>query len=137
MDSVIRSIGFSEKAVVEAKGTAGGLCMMWKSGCPIKVIDLNKNKITIKVFDSMCDWMLVVFYGPSYESKNKRVWEDLSALLESFHDPWVCFRDFNYIICENEKFGGARGSSSAINHLKELMFDYGAIDLGFSGSKFT
>lgn len=49
----------------------------------------------------------------------------------------MCFGDFNYTVYENEKFGGVRSSSSTVNYLKELMFDYGAIDLGFSGSKFT
>lgn len=59
MDSIMCSISFSEKAIVEAKGIAIGLCMIWKLGCPIKVIDFNKNMIAVKVFNSMRDWMFV------------------------------------------------------------------------------
>lgn len=50
---------------------------------------------------------------------------------------WVCLGDFNFFINEDEKTGGKRGSSSATNYLKELMFDFGVIDLGYSGNKYT
>ena len=36
-----------------------------------------------------------------------------------------------------EKYGGVKGGTSALNYLKELMVDLGAIDLGYSGNKFT
>jgi hypothetical protein len=36
-----------------------------------------------------------------------------------------------------EKDGGIRGSSSTPNFLKDLLFDLGAVDLGFAGCKFT
>ena len=45
--------------------------------------------------------------------------------------------DFNYTLNKDEKKGGKRGSISETNHLKDLMFEFGAIDLGYSGSKFT
>lgn len=58
-------------------------------------------------------------------------------MLESHEGPWVGLGDFNFTLNENEKFGGKKGSSSAPNYLKELTFDFGAIDLGFSGNKYT
>uniref|UniRef100_A0A2N9HY11 ABC-2 type transporter transmembrane domain-containing protein n=1 Tax=Fagus sylvatica TaxID=28930 RepID=A0A2N9HY11_FAGSY len=36
-----------------------------------------------------------------------------------------------------EKEGGRRGSTSAPNFLKEILFDLGAVDLSFAGNKFT
>ena len=45
--------------------------------------------------------------------------------------------DFNYVISEDEVSGGRKGCSLATNYLKEFMFEFGAIDLGFSGCKFT
>ena len=59
------------------------------------------------------------------------------ALLEAYQGPWMCMGDFNYVISEDEASEGRKGCSSATNYLKELMFEFGAIDLGFSGSKFT
>lgn len=59
------------------------------------------------------------------------------ALLESHQGPWMCIGDFNYVINEEEVSGGRKGCSSATNYLKQLMFEFRAIDLGFSGNKFT
>ena len=59
------------------------------------------------------------------------------ALLESHQGSWACIRDFNYIINEDEQFGGRIGGSSSIDYLKELMFELNAVDLGNSGNKCT
>ena len=49
----------------------------------------------------------------------------------------MCIGDFNFIINDDEQFGSKRGSSSTTNYLKELLFEFNAVDLGFSGNKFT
>lgn len=49
----------------------------------------------------------------------------------------MCFDDFNAILGDSEKEGGRRGSSSAPNFLSEIMFELGAVDLGFSGNNFN
>ncbi|XP_030945669.1 uncharacterized protein LOC115970144 [Quercus lobata] len=136
MEFVKRSIKFDHLFVVEAKGRAGGLCILWKDGLSVKVVDFNKNLIAVKIFDSACEWLLVGFYGPPYPSKKKKARENLMALLEAHHGPWMCFGDFNFVLNENEILGGKKGSSST-NFLKDLMFEVGAIDLGYSGVKYT
>ena len=137
MDSVKSSLNFDNKIIVEAKGSVGGLCIMWKNGLSIIGVEHNKNMIAIKISDAVCDWLLVGFYGPPYHSKKKKAWENLFALLESHQGPWVCLGDFNFVVNDNETLGSRKGGSSATNYLKELMAELGAIDLGFTGSKFT
>ena len=136
LEFVKRSIKFDHMFVVEAKGRAGGLCILWKDGLSVEVVDFNKNLIAVKIVDSVCEWLLVGFYGPPYPSKKKKAWENLMALLEAYHGPWMCFGDFNFVLNENEILGGKKGSSST-NFLKDLMFEVGAIDLGYSGVKYT
>lgn len=85
MDYVKRYLKFDNKTVVEAKGSAGGLCMLWKDGLSIKEFEFDKNLIAIKVSDSVLDWLLVGFYSPPYHSKKKKAWGNLFALLESHH----------------------------------------------------
>nr|POE96258.1 hypothetical protein CFP56_54043 [Quercus suber] len=121
---------------MEAKGRASGLCIMWKARVSIKVVEFDKNVIAVKVSDSVTDWLLVGFYGLPYYSKKKKAWGNLFALLESHQGPWACIGDFNYIMNEDEQVRGCEGSSSAINYLKELMFEYDAVNLGYSGNKF-
>nr|POE70004.1 hypothetical protein CFP56_69628 [Quercus suber] len=48
----------------------------------------------------------------------------------------MCFGDFNFVLNEDEALGGKKGSSST-NYLKEVMFEVGAIDLGYSDVKYT
>ena len=137
MDFVKSSIGFDNMLVVEAKGKAVGLCVMWKNGFLVREVEYNKNLIAVTVSDSVCEWLMVGFYGLSYFSKKRKGWENLMARLESYPGPWMCMGDFNYVISEDEVLGGRKGCFSATNYLKELMFEFGAIDLGFLGSKFT
>ncbi|KAK9990862.1 hypothetical protein SO802_025847 [Lithocarpus litseifolius] len=139
MDFVSSTLKFDNNFVVEAKGCAGGLCMMWKKGISAIQVEFNKNLIAIKISDAICEWLLVGFYGPPYFSKKKKkkAWENLSALLDSYEGPWVCLGDFNFTINEDERKGSKKGSTSATNYLKELMFEQGAIDLGYSGNKYT
>ena len=137
MDDVKRYLKFDNKSVVEAKGSAGGLCLLWKNGLSIKEVEFNKNLITVKVNDFLLDWLLVGFYGLPYYSKKKKAWGNLFALLESHEGPWACIGDFNFIINDDEQSGGRKGGTSAVNYLKELLFEFNAVDLGFSGNKFT
>nr|POE62213.1 hypothetical protein CFP56_39540 [Quercus suber] len=137
MKVVMEKLRFSNRVVFDAKGAAGGLTMMWKSNCIINVLEYNKNLIAVKVSDPMSDWVLVGFYGPSYASKKDKAWMNLSAFLESVQCPWVCFGDFNYTLSQEDKKGGSSSAPLATNHLRELMFDFSAVDLGFSGNKFT
>ena len=137
MDYVKRYLKFDNMSVVEAKGSAGGLCLLWKNGLTIKEVEFDKNLIAVKVTDSVLDWLLVGFYGPPYYSKKKKAWGNLFALLESHQGPWACIGDFNFIINDDEQSGGRKGGTSATNYLKELLFEFNAVDLGFSGNKFT
>uniref|UniRef100_A0A2N9EZP9 Reverse transcriptase domain-containing protein n=1 Tax=Fagus sylvatica TaxID=28930 RepID=A0A2N9EZP9_FAGSY len=103
----------------------------------VDVLEFNFATVAINIRDSVCSWALVGFYSPPYYHKRRKAWINLCALLESFAGPWMCFGDFNTIIDVNEKEGGRSGSSSALNFLRNLMFDFGAVNLGFSGSQFT
>ena len=104
MEFVKSAIKFDHLFAVEAKGRAGGLCILWKDGLSVKVVDYNKNLIAVKIIDSVYEWLLVGFYGPQYPSKKKKAWENLMALLEAHHGPWMCFGDFNFVLNENEVF---------------------------------
>ena len=137
MDYVKKFVNFDNSCVVEAKGYAGGLCIMWKNGLAIKEVVYDKNLIVVKVADQSVEWMLIGFYGPPYKSKKKKAWGNLFAFLESHQGLWACIGDSNFIINDEEQFGGKKGGPSATNYLKELLFKPNAVDLGYSMNKFT
>ena len=101
------------------------------------MLEFNFVIVAINIRDSVCSWSLIGFYGPSYYRKHRKAWTNLCVLLESLDGPWLCFGGFNTVLGAEEKEGGKCGLSSATNFLKNLMFDLGAVDLGFSGSKYT
>uniref|UniRef100_A0A2N9EYL8 Reverse transcriptase domain-containing protein n=1 Tax=Fagus sylvatica TaxID=28930 RepID=A0A2N9EYL8_FAGSY len=107
MDNVMKTLGYSEKLAINAKEKAGGLCMMWINSIDVKVLEFDSNIIAIEIKEGNCVWVLVGFYGPAYTIKRREAWEHLNALLESIQEPW------------------------------EMMFELGAIDLGYSGNQFT
>jgi hypothetical protein len=122
---------------VGAKGRRGGICMMWSNALKIEVVEYNAQIIAIRILEDFGCWILVGFYGPPYHLKRKKAWENLCALLESFEESWMCIGDFNVILDDEEKEGGNKGNSSCPNYLKEILFQMGAVDLGFTGNKFT
>ena len=51
MEFVKKSLKFDFSCVVEAKGNASGLCIMWKYGVGLKEVEFNKDLIAVKVSD--------------------------------------------------------------------------------------
>ena len=87
-------------------------------------------------------WCLILYVNGSWLgstalpiSQRRKAWEYLMALLESHHGPWVCIGDFNFVLNEEEIVGGKKGYSLTNNYLSELMFEFGAIDLGYTGRR--
>jgi hypothetical protein len=131
------SLGFSEHLIVAAQGRSGGVCLFWSTDFLVDVLEFNAITIAISIRDNVRSWTLVGFYGPPYQQKHYKAWTNLLALLESIVGPWMCFRDFNMVFEAKEKVVGRIGSASGTNYLRNLMFELGAVDLGFSGNRFT
>ena len=77
MKLVLKAIKFVDICVVEAKGIASGIYVMWKSSLSIYQVEYNKNLIALKVSDALCNWLLVSFYDPPYLVKKRKAWENL------------------------------------------------------------
>lgn len=61
------------------------------------------------------------------------------VLLESCNCPWACLGDFIFTLEDNEiSTRGNKGARDLKNKfLKELVFEFCAIDLGYSGNAYT
>jgi exonuclease III len=137
LEKLTRSIGFTEHVIISPKGRACGVCFFWSNSVNAKVIEFDVRTIVVSVHDEFCSWSLIGFYEPPYQAKKHKAWSNLHGLLQSLNNPWMCFGDFNVVMEEEEKEEGKRGSFSSPNFLKDLMFDLGAIDLGYFGNQFT
>ena len=109
---------------VESLGRSGGICMFWTNVMQVEVLEFDSNLIAINLIDSVCNWNMVGFYGPPHRSNRKIVGKISLLCLIPLRNRG--FEDF-------EKEGGSIGCSSMPNYLKNLLFELGAIDLGFAG----
>ena len=137
MQFVAKKIGFQNFIAIGPKGRAGGICLFWENDLEVDILEYNSNMIAIRIKECNVWWSLVGFYGPPYMAKRLKAWINLRALLETIQGPWLCCGDFNVMMDDFEKEGGVCGSSSIPSYLKDIMFDLGAVDLGFAGNKFT
>lgn len=137
MEFVAKAIGFPHFTDIGLKGRAGGICLLWAKEIDVELLEFNANTIAIKVRECNVSWALIGFSGPSNRAKKLKAWTNLHAFLETIEEWWLCFGDLNTIIDDIEKDRGKSGSSSTLSFLKNLLFDLGVVDLGFSGNKFT
>ena len=68
----MNSLNFSFNFVVDAKGLARGLYLMWKAGSAVKLVDFNKDLIAVNISDTTCAWNSVGFYGLPYVVKKRK-----------------------------------------------------------------
>jgi hypothetical protein len=82
-------------------------------------------------------WKLTGFYDQPSASKCSKAWNLLRHISRLDPQPWVCFRDFNEIICLSEKFGGKRQQRGLMEAFQNTLVDCGLLDMGYWGPNFT
>ena len=51
--------------------------------------------------------------------------------------PWICDGDFNEIVRQEEKWGGALRDHNQMQSFRDVIDECSFMDLGYVGSKFT
>ena len=64
-------------------------------------------------------------------------WELLLQLHRSHTLPWLCAGDFNEIMCESEKLGGAARPSKQMEDFRRVSMECNLQKVPFTGPKFT
>ena len=133
-----RSIGFDHKWVVPRVGRSGGLVLYWKVSVNLMVEDSDRHYIDAVINKNIeNEWRLTGFYGEPNTARRHEAWTKLKALNSQLEKPWLCFRDFNEIIKQEEKLRGARRPYYLMQQFREVIDECCFMDLGFEGSKFT
>ena len=90
---------------------SGGLVLYWRSLINLTIEGLNKyyiNAIVDKGLES--EWRFTSFYGEPNIARRNEAWIKLRSLNSRPERPWLCCGDFNDIIIQDEKLGGATRS---------------------------
>ncbi|XP_075675032.1 uncharacterized protein LOC142644270 [Castanea sativa] len=113
LEFVQRSTGFDHRWVVPRVGRGGGLVLYWKASINLKVEDLDRHYIDAVIDkNTENEWRLTGFYGEPDTARRLKLGQD-------------------------EKLGGVRRPYNQMQQFREVIDEYGFMDLGFEGSKFT
>ncbi|XP_042950158.1 uncharacterized protein LOC122282274 [Carya illinoinensis] len=109
VEAVRRSLKFEACLVVESRGSAGGLALMWKTNTMVSIYNYSRWHINAHVSSFVGDqtWLFTGFYGHLETSKRGGSWEFLKELKPLDSTPWLYSGDFNEITCQAEKVGGS------------------------------
>ena len=133
------SMGFAFCHSVDYVGQAGGLALFWKLGVDLKVVYANKYAIVSLVYFDPSDnvWMLITVHGPPYLTKRKKFWESMEEVISTFSGHWLIIGDLNSTTANSDKVGGNQNGESSSRYFRNFATNVGAINLGFTGPKFT
>jgi hypothetical protein len=139
LQKVRTSIGFEGLFTVEPVGRSGGLALLWKDAREVMIKNYSLRHITttITMVGSEYSWKFTRYYGQPNSALRGDSWNLLTYLSRIDPSDWLCIGDFNEIIDNTEKFGGAVKSTSQLNCFRSALEECSLGDPGYKGSKFT
>lgn len=108
LDTIQRNIDFEHKWMVPREGMGGGLALFWRSSVNLVVVNSSHYYIDTwidKVSEN--EWRFTGFYGELDTVRRCKAWDSLILLNHNLEIPWLCVGDFNELIRQDEKLGGA------------------------------
>uniref|UniRef100_A0A803NV61 Reverse transcriptase domain-containing protein n=1 Tax=Cannabis sativa TaxID=3483 RepID=A0A803NV61_CANSA len=139
MNWIWRHLGFVNAIVVEAMGSAGGLCLCWKQGVEIENLSASKAGIMVRFENTLnCPaWIGWFVYGLPIRGDRGAFWDDITLHVLSFNEPWMLMGDLNVMVNQSEKFGGSQVIAVECRSFTEFLLHSGGVDIGCVGNFFT
>lgn len=123
---------------VEPSGRAGGLCLLWGKDLKVELQREGQWFIDAYVHDENdVAWRFSSIYGWSENGSKFLTCELLRDLGRNNMEPWVIMGDFNEILYETEKRGGASCDRVDIQRFRSVVDDLSLRDVQAEGYPFT
>jgi hypothetical protein len=122
----------------DCEGRSGGLALFWKNG--INLSTGLKSRYHMDATITMPDgfkWRFTGIYGDPKAKKREGTWKLMRTIKHHSELPWIYAGDFNEIMFDSDKEGGAALPQSQMPRFKEALEDCGLHDLGFLGVPFA
>ncbi|WMV11477.1 hypothetical protein MTR67_004862 [Solanum verrucosum] len=126
-------------AQLEARGTRGGIIILWDSSIwEGEVCEVGAYCITCKFTGKtqVFEWHLSSVYAPNSRDEREEVWGELGAVRSLFSGPWVVAGDFNVVRYPSEKKNCKR-LNKAMEDFSDFIEDMELQDLPLEGGSFT
>lgn len=100
MSLYIAQFNFPNVCYIDPIGLSGGLCLLWKDGIEMQVLDISLNMIHCKVnIDAKSGYSLVTFlYGALNDVNRNQQWNHMQNIAIQTNIPWLVIGDMNFIL---------------------------------------
>ena len=114
--------GFENCLTVDSVGRSGGLALLWRQEVSLEILSYSNHHIDAKIGNTNNgeDWRFTGFYGDPITRLRCRSWELMLQFYRSCTLPWPCAGDFNEVMSENEKLGGAKRTSKQMKDFRRM-----------------
>lgn len=108
---------------VGAQGRSGGLGLWWKPEISISLQGYNDHVIDVLIHPGASSPLVrfTGFFGEPKHEDRVHSWQLLERLSFSYDGAWYVGGDFNEILDNSEKFGGAQRAVSLMNNFRNAV----------------
>ncbi|KAL0887179.1 hypothetical protein Bca101_011162 [Brassica carinata] len=121
MDVLKSSLGYDNLHTVEPIGRSGGLGLMWKSSYGVDILYSDKRIIDLKITIGSLVLFLSCVYGDPVRGRRRIVWDKLSEIGVHRDEAWMLVGDFNELMHNDEKLGGAIRDESTFWDFRNMV----------------
>ena len=129
-----KSLGYDHLITVEPLGLIGGLAVMWKDNYQVVVHSSDKRIIDLKVLCGSTSFFLSCVYVDPVQAKRQEVWDSLVSMGLYRDEAWILAGDFNELLSNDEKSGGAIRSDSSFWNFRNMVQNYKLREIRYTGN---
>lgn len=134
MKGLQQSLGYDHLVTVEPVGLSGGLAVFWKDSYSVSVLSSDKRIIDMKVGLGSVGFFLTCVYGDPVKAKRQEVWERLIDIGLVRDEAWILAGDFNELMSNEEKSGGAIRSDASFWDFRNMAENCKIKELRYTGN---
>lgn len=134
MGDLQKELGYDNLITVPPIGLSGGLAVMWKQCYNVSVLQEDKRIIDLQVGMGSLVFFITCVYGDPVKERRQAVWERLSDIGVRRNEPWLLVGDFNELLCNDEKVGGAIRCDSTFLDFRNMVDNCKIKDMRSTGN---
>ncbi|XP_060972669.1 uncharacterized protein LOC133038517 [Cannabis sativa] len=130
---------FNNGLEVPRVGLGGGLLLLWKDDIDVSILNYNTNVIDCYIASpNQPRWHFTAFYGAPCTQLRSQTWTLLERLKDvSPLSPWLVIGDFNEILSNDNKVGGAPRNEAQMEQFRKALDCCRLNEVPFEGDPYT
>ena len=129
-----KQLGYDCIVTVDPDGLSGGLAVMWKDSYQVTVLSSDKRIIDLKVSCGSSTYYMSCVYGDPVTARRQEVWNRLVSIGLACDEAWILVGDFNEILSNEGKSGGAVRSDFTFWNFRNMVQNCKIKELRYSGN---